>query len=186
MKQRNDTANSASLLSLAEAFLDTLEEEHTALLRMHDHFEKQLEAVRRRDHDLIESAAVQTSDEVNVLARLRQIRSRQIRLLGRILRLESGSASIGEIAAALEKDGSTTDIGSRIMHMRETVRTQASQTQERCRDLEFALDYSIHLGHELLEAITGANESGGGRHYTPDGGTVESTSGKRSFLNRVG
>lgn len=186
MTNDNEAMNPMSANALAASFLDTLEEEHASLLRMHDHFERQIEAVRDRDHERIEAAALQTSDEVNVLARLKQTRNRQIRLLGRVMRLEEREVSIREVAEALEREGDGDAIGIRILDLREKIRAQALLTQERCRDLEFALEYSVHLGHELLEAITGTDDPSGGRHYTSDGGAVESSPGKRSILNRVG
>lgn len=186
MTHGNDATNPTSPTALASSLLDTLEAEHASLLRMHDHFERQIAAVRERDHDQIEAAALHTSDEVNVLARLRQTRNRQIRLLGRVLRLEKDDVSIREVAEILERSGEDDGIGMRVLGMRENIQEQAIRTQDRCRDLEFALEYSVHLGHELLEAITGIGDPSGGRHYTSDGGAVESSQGKRSILNRVG
>lgn len=186
MMNRYDGQNPASPIALAASFLETLEEEHASLLRMHDHFDRQITAVRDHDHDVIEAAALQTSDEVNVLARLKQARDRQLRLLGRVLRLDGETVSIRDVVDALERVGDEGAIGTRILEVRERIRGQALRTQERCRDLEFALEYSVHLGRELLEAITGLEDSSGGRHYTSTGGTVESSPGKRSFLNRVG
>lgn len=186
MTHGNDATNPTSPIALASSLLDTIEAEHASLVRMHDHFERQIAAVRERDHEHIERAALHTSDEVNVLARLMQTRNRQIRLLGRVLRLEEFEVSIREVAEALERSGDCDAVGARILDLRETIRSQAVRTQDRCRDLEFALEYSVHLGHELLEAITGVDDPSGGRHYTSDGGAVESSSGKRSILNRVG
>lgn len=172
--------------SLAAILLETLEEEHASLGRMQAQFERQITAVRDHDQEGVEETAIRTSDEVNILTRLKQTRDRQIRLLGRVLRLEGDVISMKELSDALQSSAATADAGVRLSHLREKVRDQALLTQERCRDLEFALQYAVHLGRELLQAAQGIDEPGGGRHYTSRGSTVESTGGQRSLLNRVG
>jgi hypothetical protein len=181
-----ETQNPVGPDALASSLLETLEEEHGSLLRMHRQFDQQLAAIRSQDHELIESAALITNDEVNILARLKQKRDRQIRLLGRVLRLEGETVSIKDVAAAFLLSSDTAGVGTDILELRERIRAQALRTQERCRDLEFALDYSVHLGRELLQALQGIEAPAGGRHYTSKGGTVESTPGTRSFVNRIG
>lgn len=172
--------------SLAATLLETLEEEHASLARMQDQFDRQLASIRERDQEGIEETAVRTSDEVNILARLKTTRDRQIRLIGRVLRLEGDVLSVKEITDALENAPATTEIGRRLSDLRMQIREQARLTQERCRDLEFALQYAVHLGRELLQAVQGIDTPGGGRHYTSRGSTVESTGGQRSLLNRMG
>lgn len=172
--------------SLAATLLETLEEEFASLARMQDQFDRQIAAVRDHDQEGVEETAIRTSDEVNILTRLKQTRDRQTRLLGRVLRLEGDVISMTEISNALLSGAATADVGARVAELREKVRDQAQLTQERCRDLEFALQYAVHLGRELLQAVQGIDTPAGGRHYTSSGSTVESKSGQRSLLNRVG
>lgn len=178
--------NAAGPDALATSLLETLQEEHQSLLRMHDQFEQQLTGIRNQDHDLIESAALIANDEVNILGRLKQQRDRQVRLLGRVLRLEGDTVAMAAIAESLQLSEDTAVTGTDILAMRDKIRDQALQTQERCRDLEFAIEYSVHLGRELLQAIQGVDASGGGRHYTSKGGMVDDAPGARSFVNRIG
>lgn len=172
--------------SLAASLLETLEQECAALNRLKDQFDRQLTAVRDRDQEGVEETAVRTSDEVNVLAHLKLNRDRQIRLLGKVLRLEGDRVSLQEIADALEKSAATSEIGIAVSELREQIKRQAQLTQDRCRDLEFALQYSVHLGRELLQVVQGSDVAPGGRHYTSNGLTVDPSSGRRSILNRVG
>lgn len=172
--------------SLAATLLETLREEHDALARMQDQFDRQIAAIREHDERAIEATAIRTSDEVNILARLKQTRDRQTRLLGRVLRLEGDTITMEDVSESLEGGAATKEIGTQLKEMREKVRAQAQLTQERCRDLEFAIQYAVHLGRELLQAIQGIDPNAGGRHYTSRGSTVESSSGQRSLLNRIG
>lgn len=186
MIMNNEIQNASGYDGLASSLFETLEEEYASLMRVHDQFERQLAGIRDQDRELIESAALQTNEEVNVLSRLKQQRDRQIRLLGRVLRFEGETISIQDVAAAIQQTSDAAATGDRIIAMREKMRAQALRTQERCRDVEFALEYSVHLGRELLQTIQGIQEPAGARHYTSKGGSVEGVSGTRSFLNRVG
>lgn len=172
--------------SLAATLLDTLEEECASLARLQDQLNRQMAAIREHDQQAVEETAIRTSDEVNILARLKLTRDRQIRLLGRVLRIEGETISLREVAEALETAEATRRIGMRLADLRDDVSAQAGETRERCRDLEFALEYSVHLGRELLQAIQGVDMAAGGRHYTSHGSAVESAGTQRSFLNRVG
>lgn len=172
--------------SLSATLLETLEEEHASLTRMQAQFDRQIAAIRDNDQEGVEETAVRTSDEVNILSRLKQTRDRQTRLLGRVLRLDGEMISMRDITDALQSGPATAEVGATLSEVREKVRVQAQATQERCRDLEFALQYAVHLGRELLQAVQGIDTPAGGRHYTSRGSTVESQSGQRSLLNRVG
>lgn len=172
--------------ALASSLVETLEEERASLTRMHDQFDRQIAAIRDRDDEEIERVTLRTNDEVNILARLKQARDRQIRLLGRILRIEGEVTSLRDISDALMRSADTASVGERVAHLREQVRGQAQATQERCRDLEFAIQYAVHLGRELLQAVQGIDTAAGGKHYTSKGGMVESQSSNRSFLNKIG
>ena len=183
----NNTANDIAKgpAALAASLLDTLEDERQSLARLFDSFEQQIEALRQRDPKQVDEATHRTNDEVTGLARLKQSRDRQLRLLGRVLRLEGDHVSIEDVAGVLRKADETRGIGAKLVEMRRIVKQQAVRTQERCRDLEFSLQYSAVLGRELLQIIQGIETPGGTRMYTATGGTVEST-GQRSFLNKVG
>jgi hypothetical protein len=171
--------------TMATSLLETLQQEMDCLVRLYGHFDLQIEAIRRRSNKLIENTTHDTNEEVIVLARLKQARDRQLRLLGRVLRMEGDPATVGELALRLAQGPETRQIASQITKLVAKIKEQAKFTQGRCRDLEFALQYAVHLSRELLQAIQGIDQPAGGRHYTAKGGTVESA-GTRSLLNRVG
>lgn len=171
--------------ALASALLETLEEEHEALARLGDHFDAHILALRERRHDQLDEATNRTNDEINTLAKLKQTRDRKMRLLGRVLQIDSAPAGMDDVSAALRGDTATVSVAEEIRAARERIRQQALRTQKRCRDLEFALEYAVHLGRELLQTVQGIDSSGTGKVYTSRGGAVESNP-HRSFVNRTG
>jgi len=171
--------------TMATSLHETLQQELECLVRLYGHFDLQIEAIRRRNNKLIDDTTHDTNEEVNLLARLKQARDRQQRLLGRVLRIEGDHASVSELAARLALGQETREIASKVTELVAKIKQQAHFTQARCRDLEFTLQYAVHLSRELLQAIQGIDQPAGGRHYTAKGSTVEST-GTRSLLNRVG
>ncbi|MEX1055514.1 MAG: hypothetical protein WED81_05760, partial [Rhodothermales bacterium] len=98
--------------TIAASLLETLQQELECLVRLYGHFDLQIEAIRRRSNKLIEDTTHATNEEVNVLARLKQSRDRQQRLLGRVLRIESDHAKVGELAARLAQAPDTREIAS--------------------------------------------------------------------------
>lgn len=172
--------------SLASSLLETLQEERAALERLRGHFDRHIEAVRTRDRQLIDDAASGVSEDIHELAGLKQSRDRKVRLLGRVLQLDGESAGIEEISEALSAAAHTEVIARQLSVERERIRNEAALAQKRCRDLEFALEYAVRLGRELLQTIHGLDGPAGIRVYTPHGGAVESTSSPRSFVNRIG
>ena len=183
----NSTANETvkGPAALVTSLLETLEDERQSLVRLFTHFDQQIEALRGRNQDMIDEATHRTTEEVNVLARLKQNRDRQVRLLGRVLRIDGENTSLDDIAGALRRDPRTSSLALRIAETRTVVKQQAIRTQDRCRDLEFSLQFAAHLGREILQALQGFDAPAGGLTYNASGGTVESK-GTRSFLNKVG
>ena len=171
--------------ALASSLLTTLEEEYDALVRLRGHFDDHILALRRREKAGIEEAANRTNDEVNLLARLKQTRDRKMRLLGRVLQMDAEEATLDNLVSRLGAKTPTTEAAEELRRRREAIRREALRTRQRCRDLEFALEYAVHLGRDLLHALHGAAPSGSTKVYTSHGGTKES-SGTTSFVNKVG
>jgi hypothetical protein len=171
---------------LAESLAKTLQEEHDALGRLAALFEEHREALRTHRQDLLEEATLQTNEVVSTLDRLRQARDRQMRLLGRVLRVASSPPSIPPLAAALAALEGGGDAAQRILDLREALHAQAAHVQYQCRDLEFALSYALDLGREMIQALQGVDAATApARVYTPKGAAAQQT-GARSFLNTLG
>lgn len=171
--------------ALATSLLSTLQEEYDALVRLRGHFDEHILALRERRKEGIDEATHRTNDEISTLARLKQQRDRKMRLLGRVLRIDGDRPTIEEVAHRLDSEASTNDAARDIRRLQGSIRTEAVRTRARCHDLGFALEYAVHLGRDLLQALQGMSPTGATKVYTPKGGAVES-SGTSSFVNKVG
>lgn len=169
--------------ALAEGLLETLAGETGALGRLRDGFGAQLEAIGRRDHGALDAATVATNDVVAELERLRTGRERQIRLLGKVLRLPSGETTVADLAAALA--ATDAPLAARLVATRDHLRTIAAEARVACEEVEFALGYAAELSRELMQTLQQHGVSAPTRVYTARGATA-STTPTRSYLNELG
>lgn len=171
--------------ALASSLLATLKDEFASLVRLRGHFDEHILALREREKARIDEATHRTNDEINVLAKLKHQRDRKMRLLGRVLRVEEDHPTIEAVAQKLHETELTTEAAVEIRRLRRNIRAEAVRTRKRCLDLEFALEYAVHLGRDLLQVLQGMSPAGSSKVYTPKGGAIES-SGTSSFVNKVG
>ncbi|MEX0600252.1 MAG: hypothetical protein WD021_09610 [Rhodothermales bacterium] len=171
--------------ALASSLVDTLQEEYDSLVRLRGHFDAHILALRQREKSGITDATHETNDEISRLAGLKHQRDRKLRLLGRVLRVEGDPATIEDVTQILSGSEETAEDARSIERLRTNIRREAERTQRRCRDLEFALEYAVLLGRDLLQVLQGMAPTGATKVYTPKGGAVES-SGSAAFVNRIG
>lgn len=185
MNQPMTSSPQAGPEALAGSLLETLKDEFASLCRLRGHFDDHILALRTREKNGIDEATHRTNDEINLLAGLKHQRDRKMRLLGRVLRIEAVDPTIEELAERLSAGEATAEAGAEILRLRRNIRAEAVRTSNRCRDLEFALEYAVHLGRDLLQVLQGVSPAGATSVYTPGGGTVDA-SRTSSFVNRVG
>jgi hypothetical protein len=185
MNQQTTPPSQAGPEALALSLLETLKDEFASLCRLRGHFDDHILALRGREKKGIDEATHRTNDEINILAGLKHQRDRKMRLLGRVLRIESAQQTIEELARRLNAEEPTAEVGAEIRRLRRNIRAEAVRTSNRCRDLEYALEYAVHLGRDLLHVLQGVSPAGATRVYTPGGGTIDA-SRTTSFVNRVG
>lgn len=166
--------------NVAQAIVELLHQEQDALVDLHHHATDQLEALRERDVDRLEQATLHANEAVNTLDGLRQVRERKMRLLGRVLKLEHESASLEQLASAL--DG---EVATWLLEARANVRQQARTTEQRCEELTFTLRYAVELGRDILQALHGVDDQSTTPVYTATG-TSGHAAGPRSVVNQVG
>lgn len=173
-------------IPLADSLARTLQEEHDALVRLGALFDAHREALRAPRQDQLEEATNQTNDLVGTLGRMRQARERQMRLLGRVLRVEAEPATLPPLAEALRAHPGGDAAADGLLALRAAIRTAAEDAQRRCDDLAFALGYALDLGRELLQSMQGVDPAAASsRVYTQKGAATQHT-GPRSFLNTIG
>lgn len=171
--------------ALVQPLLETLRQEDEALQVLHACFDAQLEALRQRDQEQLQQATLRVNEGLATLERLRQARERQTRLSARVLHLNEEQATLQELGQALEQQPDTAFLAPHLLAAREQVRTRAAQTRLRCEEFEFALQYAIQLGREMLHVLQNLDAPPPSRVYTANGG-IGQTSTPRSFLNKVG
>lgn len=184
MNESRNAGATAGAESVAEALLVTLTSEADTLSRLSQTFELQIEALRTRQHDLLEQATLQANDEVANLARLRQTHERQMRLLGRTIGMEAEEATLQAMIdrlSAIEAAG----LADRLRRSRASLRTRAGAAQTRCRELEGALQFAVQIGRELMQALHGLEMPPGSGVYTAKGGAGQTTT-PRPLLNQMG
>lgn len=169
---------------LVLALIDTLSEEDAALERLGAQFAHQLDALRAREAERHDAAFDEAGDALGALGRLRAVRERQMRLLGRVLKLDDGVVSLRRLAGALEQEPATEALGARLLEARDQIHTRARTTRHRCDHLDFALRYVASLGHELMQALQGLDAPAPPALYTASGATRAAT--PRRLVNRVG
>lgn len=178
------TTTAGGTLELAQALAGTLLEEERALTRLAGLFEEQLEALRMHQSGVLDHATTRTTEEISTLGQIRHTRERQVRLLCRMLRVTT-NPSILALTGALNEMAGAGAVAAELQAIRERVRTRAEAAQARCDEMEFALQYAIQLGREIVQTLQGVGGAGSARVYTAAGGTRIGTP-SRSLLNTKG
>lgn len=171
-------------VSVAQPLLETLQREHDALEALDLRTSAQLEALREAVPDLFSKATLAATDAAGDLGRLRPLRERQLRLLGRCLGLEPEAATLEAAATALRQHPGGEQMSDALLALRQQLRARAEMARARCGELEFALQCSVRLGREVLAAWRSL-DAPAAPVYTAKGRTAQ-THSPRSFLNRVG
>lgn len=171
--------------AMVSSLIATLQDEYDSLARLLGHFDDHILALRSREKEGIDEATHRTNDEISVLANLKNQRDRKLRLLGRVLHVEGDHTTIEDVSRRLDADEATAEAAETIRRLRRDIWAEAVRTRKRCHDLAFALEYAVHLGRDLLQALQGSPSAGTTKVYTPKGGAIESP-GTSSFVNKVG
>ncbi len=171
-----------NLDAVAQPLLSTLRREQEALANLDQQLARQLDALRSNALDDLTQASLQVHDVACRLERLRQTRRRQVRLLRRVLDLPDDDPSLEAVAAALE--ARTTEAGAALRTARAALREQAAAARRHGEELEFALNYAVDLGRDMLGTFQRLYAPAPARLYTATG---DSTSPKApSLVNKMG
>ncbi len=185
MTSTPEPMNTNGLLTVAGRLLETLRREEETLARLHETFNEQIEALRHHRHEALESSTAEVNEAVHAMEGFRKARERQARLLGRLLHLEGDDASLERIAGALEDLPEAAGAAQGLREARAQIHERARQTRQRCEEFEFALQYAVKLGREMLQVMQDLDVPPPARIYTATGHATQ-TSQPRSFVNKVG
>lgn len=171
--------------TLAQNVVKALREEHHALTRLSLHFDHHLDALRRQNQAELDDATQEVNQEVSTLDRLRSQRERQMRLMGRLLKLDTEKPSLQHLTRTLRNHEALTPVAEELEALHTQVNTQAKDAQKRCERLEFALKYAIRLGREMIQTIQHLDDPPPKALYTSSGNATNPRP-LRSFLNKMG
>lgn len=169
---------------LIDTLVDTLRAEADALDELNGLLDRQLEALRAGTPEKLAELAVKTHECTAELDTLRQKRTRQTRLVGRVLGVEAQDTSVEALIAALDERPSR-DVDERLPEACAAIENRTQKTQQRGETLRFALQYAAELNRELLAAMHGAADGVDGQMYTATGQSQGATA-NRSFVNAIG
>jgi len=184
MKDPTSTTPPERIAPAADALIETLQAEAEALEDLEDLLDRQLEALQAGDPEALAQTTTKTQDRAAALDELRQKGQRQMRLLSRVLDVDTSNASLEDLIHALE-DRPNLTAGQRMIEVRAAVERRAEAVNHRGETVGFALQYAAELNHDLLVAMQEATTEADGRTYTATGET-HAASGDRSLVNTIG
>lgn len=177
------TPSSEGRLEMVEELIATLQNEYEALRTLTKRFQTQLDILHQRNLDGLEAATLHTSEAVAHLDRLTQARTRQTRLVGRLMEVDA-PPDLAKIAAAVRALDEDPDLHRRLLDLRQQMRTQAKATQRLSEELAHALQYAAALGREMIAFLRGATSPPPAQVYTDSGQSPDPD--KDSLVNQIG
>ncbi len=179
--------SSTELQPLVDQLISSLSREHTMLRELEERLAEKLEAIRMRNADLLAETTHDISQTNQQLDSLADQRSGHMRLLGKALGKSDEIRSLDELLSAC-RAADESELEHTLADWQARMRAQALETQERCEEVTFALQYATRLGQEMLQALRGqspANAAAGTDAYTAAGAAATSTPSS-SLVNHVG
>ncbi len=175
--------NLNGLASLAQNVLKALVAELNVLERLQGCFSEYLAALKAQQPEQLSDTTDAVSEATRELERSRQQRERQMRLLGRLLRL-GDEVTLVQIADGLQTMGLANEAAA-LRQQRQAVRTAAQATGRAAEKAEYALQYAARLSRQLVQAATSIGAPPQPAAYTA-GGYLARPSTQRSMLDHVG
>jgi len=183
MSTQSTDSNADGRLEMVDTLITTLDDEYVALQALSTCFEEQLSILRQKHLDGLEDATLETSDAVADLDRLTQARTRQMRLVGRMLGLDEAPA-LDAVADAVDAlDGGSTR-AEQLRTTRQRIRTEAAAVQRQSDELRYALQYAADLGREMIAFLRGATSTAPAQVYTDSGQSPNAD--RDSLVNKIG
>lgn len=170
---------------LTESLIHTLTFQESNMAVLKKHLDEQLHAVRTQERSTIEHLTAETSTVVNTLQRLQHEKENYMQLLFKALNIENAPLSVENVIELLEKTDSNQEQVSALKQLFERIPNEAKAIRESSKELAYSLQYALHLGHQMIEAIQGAISFPPVLIYTAEGNKKLSAS-KRMMVNKVG
>ena len=170
---------------LIQALITALSNQEHSMTALKNHIDEQLKALRSQQRSTLEKLTAETSGIVNTLQILESEKNSHIKQLGKLLDVELNSISIEPLIQSLEKRPGHEEHVETLKQLFHRIPAGAKIIRESGKELAYSLQYALHLGHQMIEAIQGAVSYPPVLVYTAEGSKKLSAS-KRMMVNKVG
>lgn len=170
---------------LAEALITTLSNQEQSMAALKTHIEEQLIALRSQDRSALENLTAETSGIVSSIHQLQTQRDDNLQQLATSMGIELDSISIEPVIKKLEEYPCDEEHLKTIKELSQRIPLEAHSIRESSKELAYSLQYALHLGHQMIEAIQGAVSYPPILIYTAEGSKKLSAS-KRMMVNKIG
>lgn len=175
----------SKLTALAQQLAEGLQHERAALGLIKSHLDRQLQALRQQDREVVEDTTLNTSQKVNSLQQLRNERDEIVKSMARILNLKEEKTRLQPLIIALATELKDKELKAKLATLAAELPEEAASIKDSCKELAYSLQYALHLGQSLIEAIHGATSPTPVQIYTAKG-NKELATNRRMMVNKVG
>ena len=175
----------ANLARLASELVDGLNKEREAIQVIKSQVDLQLNALRAQNRLLVEDTTLKTSQEVNTLQKLRNQREAIIGEMAAELQIDESRTGLTSLVIALASELPNKSLKSKLATLATELPEEAAAVKDSCKELAYSLQYALHLGQSMIEAVHGATSPPPVQVYTATGNKKLSPS-KRMMVNKVG
>jgi FlgN protein len=173
------------LLDQSRSLAQKLDEHRAALLALEASIEAQMAAMRTRESAEVRETTLSANDRLHVLTRLYEEQEALLADITASLGWEDDRPSIVKLAIHLEQVRGGEKIARTLLETRTAITELAAATREKSEELAYTLQYALHLGKELIQAVQAVHQPVPTSLYTPRGKTT--IGGKtRPIVNRMG
>ncbi|MDZ4700595.1 MAG: flagellar export chaperone FlgN [Rhodothermales bacterium] len=174
-----------TLLDQSRRLAGKLDEHRAALRALEASIEAQMAAMRTRESAEVRETTLSANDRLHALTRLYEEQEALMAGIAASLGWEDDRPSIVKLAAHLEQVRGGEETARALLETRTAITELAAVTREKSEELAYTLQYALHLGKELIQAVQAVHQPVPISLYTPRGKTT--IGGKtRPIVNRMG
>ncbi len=174
-----------NLARLANELVDGLKKEQDAIGVIKSQVNLQLSALRAQNRLLLEDTTLTTSQEVNTLQKLRDQRENIVTEMTEVLDLNESKTGLKSLVIAVATELPDNALKSKLAALAAELPEDASAVKENCKELAYSLQYALHLGQSLIEAVHRATSPPPIQVYTATG-NKKLAPNKRMMVNKIG
>ncbi len=174
-----------SPLEQARQLAATLDAKKHALTALSSSISAQMEALRTHESHDVRETTMSANEHLHVVTRLHEEQAALMAGLAATLSIDDERPSLSRMARHLEALEGGQETAQSLARDAEAIRQLATDTRSKSEELAYSLQYALHLGKELIQAVQAVNQPDAVSLYTPHGKTSIGAS-PRPFVNRMG